>query len=50
VFLVSLTFRTVDNAVCSALPFGTHVVWHTLNGVLLTILLRAAIADGPRLA
>jgi hypothetical protein len=48
VFLVSLTFRTLDHAVCSALPFSTHFLWHTLNGVLLAILLRAAIVEGPR--
>jgi hypothetical protein len=47
VFVVSLTFRTLDNAVCGALPFGTHFVWHTLNGVLLAILLRAAIVEAP---
>jgi hypothetical protein len=48
VFLVSLTFRTLDNAVCATLPIGTHFVWHTLNGVLLAILLRAAIIEGTR--
>jgi len=50
VFVVSLTFRTLDTAVCGTLPFGTHFVWHTLNGLLLASLLRAAIAEGPRRA
>jgi len=33
--VVSLVFRTIDNAVCPGLPIGTHFLWHTLNGVLL---------------
>lgn len=49
-FLVSLTFRTVDQALCAALPTGTHFVWHLLNGVLLYVLLWTAIRQGPRRA
>jgi hypothetical protein len=44
VFAVSLTFRTVDLSLCAVLPVGTHFVWHTLNGVVLYLLLRAALA------
>lgn len=35
---VSLTFRTLDDQhgpVCEALPMGTHLWWHVLNGVML---------------
>jgi hypothetical protein len=32
---VSLVFRTIDQAVCPALPLGTHFLWHVLNGVML---------------
>jgi hypothetical protein len=32
---VSLTLRSVDEAVCSAVPVGTHFLWHALNGLLL---------------
>lgn len=35
VFSVSLTFRTVDQMFCDAVPFGLHFLWHTLNGVSL---------------
>jgi hypothetical protein len=35
VFVVSLTFRSVDMAVCESLPIGTHFLWHSLNGVVL---------------
>ena len=27
--LVALTFRTIDLSVCSAIPFGTHFLWHS---------------------
>ena len=37
-FLVSLTFRTLDQPLCNLVPLGTHFVWHILNGVLLGFL------------
>ncbi|OQW61353.1 MAG: hypothetical protein A4S14_17395 [Proteobacteria bacterium SG_bin9] len=40
VFLVSLTFRTIDDAVCSAWPLGTHFLWHVLNALVLYLLVR----------
>ena len=43
VFTVSITFRSIDIAVCDAFPLGTHFLWHTLNGAVLYLLLRAAI-------
>ena len=42
-FVVSLAFRTMDQAVCPAFPLGTHFIWHLLNAGVLYILLRAAI-------
>ncbi|MER2253398.1 ceramidase domain-containing protein [Methylorubrum podarium] len=42
IFLVSLTFRTVDVGVCARLPLGTHFLWHGLNAVVLYRLLIAA--------
>jgi hypothetical protein len=41
VFLVSLTFRTIDLPLCDAWPIGTHFVWHILNATTLGILLLA---------
>jgi hypothetical protein len=32
---VSLVFRTMDAAVCPAVPLGTHFLWHLLNGLML---------------
>ncbi len=34
-FLISLTFRTLDEPLCNLAPLGTHFVWHILNGILL---------------
>ncbi|AXC50017.1 hypothetical protein DRW48_10225 [Paracoccus suum] len=51
-FLVSLTARTFDQAVCGAFPLGLHWIWHLMNGVLiglvLQIVLRAAPPGVPR--
>lgn len=43
VFTVSLTFRSVDGAVCPAFPLGTHFMWHLLNGVVLGLLVMAHV-------
>jgi hypothetical protein len=48
VFCVSLVFRTVDRAICGALPIGTHFIWHMLNAIVLFVLLRTAIWFKPR--
>lgn len=32
---VSLTLRSLDTALCGAIPLGTHFLWHLLNAVLL---------------
>lgn len=51
VFALSLAARTLDRAVCpytiiAARAAGTHFLWHLLNGLLLLILLRAAMHHG----
>ena len=35
ILVVSLTFRTVDEGICAAIPLGTHFLWHVLNGIML---------------
>lgn len=42
-FVVSLTFRSIDTLVCGALPLGTHFLWHLANGLVLFLLLRVAL-------
>ena len=39
IFLVSLTARTVDQLLCVHWPFGTHFIWHTLNALVLFMVL-----------
>jgi hypothetical protein len=43
VFMASIALRTVDLAVCAAFPLGTHFLWHSLNGVVFYLLLRAVM-------
>ncbi|MFZ4124606.1 MAG: ceramidase domain-containing protein [Rickettsiales bacterium] len=42
-FIVSITFRTLDLNMCSAIPIGTHFLWHCLNAFVLYRLLSALI-------
>lgn len=35
ILILSLTFRTLDGPLCAAIPFGTHFLWHLLNGLML---------------
>jgi hypothetical protein len=44
---VSLFFRSIDQMVCGTFPLGTHFLWHSLNGLGLYLLLRAALTDKP---
>ena len=52
IFAVSLTFRTLDRAICpqtalfAGRMLGTHFIWHILNAALLYVLLAAAIRHG----
>ena len=43
IFLVSLTARTVDELLCANWPYGTHFIWHTLNALVLFMVLRTYI-------
>ena len=49
VFAISLTLRTIDRTdlVCGVHQIGTHWAWHTLNAVVLYLLLRALIDNPP---
>ncbi len=50
VFVVSVTFRSIDMAVCAALPIGVHYMWHVLNAVVLFYVLESARAMRPQAA
>lgn len=47
VFALSLFLRSIDSAVCSAIPVGTHALWHMLNAWVLWILMIAALVHSP---
>lgn len=50
VLVASLTARSVDMAVCAAVPVGTHFLWHLLNGFMLGWMievLRRHLAEQP---
>ncbi|TKT82871.1 ceramidase domain-containing protein [Aquamicrobium sp. LC103] len=46
IFVASVAFRALDPHVCAALPIGTHFLWHTLNGLMLGVLLAAVARYG----
>jgi len=35
ILVLSLTFRSVDAALCLVIPLGTHFMWHILNALML---------------
>ncbi len=39
-FIISLTFRSMDMSMCDTFPIGTHFMWHICNGMLLYLLTR----------
>jgi hypothetical protein len=43
--VLSLAFRTLDGAVCSMIPVGTHFLWHLLNAYVLYRLLAVLIGQ-----
>ncbi|MEG4802450.1 hypothetical protein QUB63_15215 [Microcoleus sp. ARI1-B5] len=45
VFLLALSFRTLDRAICPYFSTGTHFLWHLCNGILLYLSARALILN-----
>ncbi|MBI1301383.1 MAG: hypothetical protein GC137_06960 [Alphaproteobacteria bacterium] len=45
VFLLSLSLRSMDMAVCESMPIGTHYWWHILNGFVLYCTTRGYILN-----
>ncbi|MBY4676947.1 ceramidase domain-containing protein [Marinobacterium arenosum] len=46
-FLLSLTLRTLDMALCAYWPLGSHFGWHLLNGLVLYLVFRAWLLNRP---
>ena len=40
-FPISLTFRSIDDLLCQAIPSGTHLMWHACNALVLFWIVRA---------
>ena len=47
VFVLSVTFRSIDMAVCEGLPLGTHFLWHILNAAVLYLIVYAVLMNVP---
>lgn len=47
VFVVSLSFRSLDMALCETATLGTHFLWHLLNGLVLYLTTRAYVLNQP---
>lgn len=45
VFLSALVFRIIDLDTCEQTPFGTHFLWHLLNGLLVYLVARAVLIN-----
>lgn len=50
ILIVSLFFRTIDEAVCPAITIGTHFLWHVLNGIMLGWMIFVMHRHGRRAA
>lgn len=48
VFTLSLTMRTLDTALCSEWPLGTHFIWHLLNGLTLYLAANSLLPERAR--
>ena len=46
VFAIALVFRVLDQPLCDTIPFGTHFLWHTFNGLAVLLALLAAERAG----
>jgi hypothetical protein len=45
---LSLLFRTVDAAVCTTFPLGTHFLWHLVNALMLWWMIAVFVQAGRR--
>lgn len=47
---ISLVFRTIDFALCTVWPIGTHFIWHLINAYILYLLTIALLLSSPILS
>jgi Ceramidase len=46
-FVISFTFRSIDQRLCDHIPIGTHYFWHFFNAAVLFLLVRTLILHAP---
>ena len=44
-FLLSVFFRSIDNAVCTQFALGTHFLWHIFNALVIYLVMRALLVN-----
>jgi hypothetical protein len=44
IFVISLTLRSIDFAICPSVSVGSHFLWHLLNGCMLYLLTSVFLA------
>lgn len=49
-FVTAILFRTMDQAVCAAMPTGTHFLWHILTAAALYLFARGLLLNVPERA
>ena len=49
-FAVSIALRAADQPFCDRLPLGTHMIWHSLNAIVLYRLVRLYLKARPGLS
>ena len=42
-FAIAIVFRTVDSQICNHFVFGTHFLWHSIDGIVLYLAISAYI-------
>ncbi len=50
ILVLSLAFRSADEAACEAIPVGTHFLWHLLNALMLGWMIEVLGRHGRALA
>ena len=45
--LIAVVFRSIDQALCAAWPFGTHFLWHLLTALVCYVAARALLLNWP---
>jgi hypothetical protein len=46
--LIAVIFRSIDQAVCTAFPIGTHFLWHLLTALVCYVATRALLLNWPQ--